>query len=131
MTSKLCTHTGCKNIVRDGGNRCPDHVQPSYTPKREYSWHFYNGRNIYKSSRWVKLRAHHLRLHPCCVMCEQFNIYEPATVVDHIKEVKDGGDPWDMSNLQSLCRSHHQTKTGQETKKRNQKKSGFRGLGDF
>jgi len=39
-------------------------------------------------------------------------------MVDHIIPVKAGGDPFDSGNLQSMCQSCHNTKTGQENKNR-------------
>jgi 5-methylcytosine-specific restriction protein A len=54
----------------------------------------------------------------------------PGEVVDHIKELKDGGDPWDVDNLMTLCKSCHAKKTGEEVKKRSRNK-GFRSISDF
>lgn len=39
----------------------------------------------------------------------------PATDVDHITRIEEGGDPWDETNLQGLCHSHHSQKTARET----------------
>ena len=36
--------------------------------------------------------------------------------VDHILRVQSGGEPWDMGNLQSLCRPDHFAKTRLENK---------------
>ena len=33
---------------------------------------------------------------------------------DHVVPVNRGGDPWDLANLQALCRSHHILKTRSE-----------------
>ena len=38
----------------------------------------------------------------------------PATQVDHIKPIADGGEPWDLENLRSLCASCHSKKTGRD-----------------
>jgi 5-methylcytosine-specific restriction endonuclease McrA len=35
-------------------------------------------------------------------------------VVDHIIPLKDGGEPFSFSNLQSLCHMHHGQKTEQD-----------------
>jgi 5-methylcytosine-specific restriction endonuclease McrA len=37
-----------------------------------------------------------------------------ATVVDHKVEIKAGGEPLDWANLQSLCKPHHDAKTGRD-----------------
>ena len=33
---------------------------------------------------------------------------------DHVRPLADGGDPYDMDNLQSLCRTCHRAKTAGE-----------------
>ena len=45
-----------------------------------------------------------------CVLCGRAGRLE----VDHIKPLKDGGDMWDLANLQSLCRPCHFQKTASE-----------------
>ena len=53
------------------------------------------------------------RDHNACVVCGQ-----PATEVDHIVEVADGGDLYGLDNLQSLCHSCHAAKTKREQRAR-------------
>lgn len=130
MPAKLCTAYGCSIIVRDGGNRCHEHLIPVTTPKKRYEHHFHNGKNIYKTARWTTLRASQLRLSPVCELCIQYGVVTEATVADHIIEVKDGGEIWNIDNLQSVCVACHNRKTGQEKRKRN-KSNGFRSLSDF
>ena len=36
---------------------------------------------------------------------------------DHVQPLRRGGDPWDMDNLQSLCRGCHIAKTAAENKR--------------
>ena len=63
---------------------------------------------LYNSTRWRKLRSKFLNEHPLCNYCEQRNIIKPATIVDHIVPHK--GDLelfWSESNLQSLCKTCH------------------------
>lgn len=130
---KLCNAPGCNNIVEGGGSRCPQHTLPTYTPKRHYDHHYYQGKAIYKSARWARLRAAQLQIEPFCRMCASFGISTPATVVDHVKEISQGIDPWDTSNFQSLCRSCHNVKSAKEVVKRRKKKKqkGFKSVGDF
>lgn len=129
MPAKLCTYPGCHNIVVDGGCRCPQHPQIT-RQKRRYEHHYHQGKQIYNSSWWKRLRDAHLVKEPCCELCARFSIVTPATVVDHIIEIKDGGDPKDPNNLQSLCRSCHNRKTGEEVRKRNKSK-GYKSISDF
>ncbi len=56
--------------------------------------------------RWRKLRLLVLRAEPLCRMCAEIGRTSPATVVDHIKPIRDGGtNAWD--NLQPLCKRCH------------------------
>lgn len=129
--SKLCTAPGCRNIVDDGSARCPDHTEaPSYTPKKRYQHHYHNGKRIYQSSRWRKLRDAHIAREPVCRHCLKYDIVTPAKVVDHIIEIEDGGEIWNPDNLQSLCHSCHNAKTAREAIKRHKNK-GFKSLSDF
>ena len=47
-----------------------------------------------------------------CRVCNQ-----PGIEVDHIIEVADGGT-WDLSNLQTLCETHHRAKTAASRRNR-------------
>jgi 5-methylcytosine-specific restriction protein A len=68
----------------------------------------------YNTQHWKRLRLLQLGKQPLCVMCESMGRLTAATQVDHIVPIKDGGDPWAMENLQSLCASCHSHKTSTE-----------------
>jgi predicted kinase len=51
----------------------------------------------------------HLRRSPLCRACGG-----AGGTVDHIKPIESGGDPWQMSNLQTMCFDCHQSKRGRE-----------------
>ena len=70
--------------------------------------------DIYNTRRWRNLRNHFLSKHPLCKLCEEKHIYKPATVVDHIIPMANGGDPWREDNLQALCNRCHAIKTNRE-----------------
>ena len=57
-----------------------------------------------------------------CVSCGRAGRLE----CDHVKPLADGGDPWDMDNLQSLCRGCHVEKTRQEAENRRELPPGGR-----
>lgn len=69
-------------------------------------------------------------MNPICAECDRHALVTPGEVVDHVKELKDGGDPWDVDNLQALCKECHAKKTGEEVKKR-RKSKGFKSISDF
>lgn len=66
-------------------------------------------RKWYNSVRWRKgVRARQLEAEPYCCMCAEEGRQEWATVVDHIRPHDgDEGLFWDESNLQSVCKPHH------------------------
>ena len=58
--------------------------------------------------QWAKYRKRFLQANPLCRMCEQQGYIEEATVVDHIKPHKGDLDLFfDLNNLQSVCKAHH------------------------
>lgn len=62
----------------------------------------------YTHSRWRSLRKRFLFANPLCIMCEKEGRLELATVVDH--RTPHRGDRvlfWDESNLDALCKRHH------------------------
>jgi 5-methylcytosine-specific restriction protein A len=138
MPKRLCTHSGCKAIVdvpvgyRDSP-RCERHRRAVTHSKRVYDHHHEDGKNIYKSQRWVRLRAELIRQQPTCQHCLQYGIVTPGKIVDHIVEIEDGGAVWDIDNLQHLCHTCHNIKTGREAVKRKKRadNEGFGNLSDF
>lgn len=65
---------------------------------------------------WRKLRDAHLSMSPLCIECLNDEIVEVAVDVDHVIPIS----VWPegrlvASNLQSLCRKHHNEKTRRET----------------
>ena len=72
----------------------------------------------YNSMEWIKLRNHARKEMPLCANCAKKGIIEPTKIIDHIKPIAEGGDPWDINNLQGLCESCHNKKTAKERNKR-------------
>lgn len=81
--------------------------------KREYQQHAARSPE-YGTARWQKARLAQLACKPCCEACAKQGRVTPATVADHIKPVRLGGDFWDPTNHQSLCRPCHQAKSASE-----------------
>ena len=131
---KLCTYSGCKTIVEDG-YRCALHpAKPvELNRKKVYPHHYHEGKNIYFTNRWKKVRSIILKEQPLCVQCEKLGLTTQATDVDHIVEIKDGGDPFNKELLQPLCRSCHNRKTAKEAKRRRSASSsnGFKSLSQY
>lgn len=79
-------------------------------------------KKFYDSKEWRELRAYYIRRYPLCKWCEEEGLTKPADVVDHIKEISDGGEKLNINNLQGLCHKHHNQKTNWERAKRRRKK---------
>lgn len=72
---------------------------------------------LYKTRAWQKARKAYLIENGLCVECLKADMYRVATVVDHITDHK--GDLslfWDQDNWQSLCKHHHNVKTGRQSR---------------
>ena len=73
------------------------HTDPAYRKRSKF----------YSSRRWQEVRAAVLRHNPCCGWCEIEGRITPATVVDHIVDLSEGGHETDYSNLRALCWGCH------------------------
>ncbi|OOR96996.1 HNH endonuclease [Haemophilus paracuniculus] len=106
---RRCSFPSCRNRVKSG--RCEQHKpKDNRLPASQRGY----------DHKWSKYRSGYLKQNPLCVMCLAKGIYEPATVIDHIKPVENGqADPlfWTMSNHQALCRNCHSYKTREIDKK--------------
>ena len=81
---------------------------------KEYNRTKRTGQEFYDSRAWRRLRAWYIKQNPICVNCKGDGIAKVADVVDHITPIKDGGEPLDPVNLQSLCNMHHNQKSATE-----------------
>lgn len=69
---------------------------------------------FYQSKAWRRLREQALKRDAgLCLLCGA-----KADVVDHIKEIKDGGAKLEIHNLQALCHSCHNQKSAKESQGR-------------
>jgi len=73
---------------------------------------------FYNSTAWRTDRSAHLRAFPLCAMCAAKGRLTEATVSDHIRPIRQGGDPWDWANRQALCKPCHDSKSGREAHQR-------------
>ena len=103
-----CRHPGCAALVEPGTKYCEKHKALHLEEIRSAGSRGYN-------RAWQKASKQFLTAHPLCTMCMKEERYTKATVVDHI--IPHRGDEelfWDRSNWQSLCKRHHDLKTGNE-----------------
>lgn len=70
--------------------------------------------DFYNSQRWRKLSRAMRRKHPLCQDCLELDIITASQMVDHVIEIRDGGDKWNPSNLRCLCNKCHAIKSGRK-----------------
>lgn len=94
-------------------------VSRPWMPKREVqSGRVRPNSKFYTSSAWRRVRAIKIQENPLCEECQRRGVLTPADVVDHITPINQGGEPFDESNLQSLCHRCHNKKSGREAHSR-------------
>jgi len=118
MPKKPCREFGCTNRINYDASFCAKHSRDN---NRASSTKYYDknkrdkSRNkFYHSTQWKRLRVLHLQKEPLCIICQV-----PGEIVDHIKEISDGGCATCLDNLQTLCQPCHNTKTSLAAKARN------------
>ena len=72
-------------------------------------------RKIYNTSRWKRLRKRKFSINPLCEMCLKEGKTTLAEDIHHIQSFMQTEDRWermalayDIGNLMSLCKKHHQ-----------------------
>jgi 5-methylcytosine-specific restriction enzyme A len=103
-----CNMRGCPNLVAPGDGYCPIHAAAARSPDERPSptARGYDG-------RWRRIRANVLSAEPLCRQCLADGRVVVATVVDHIRPLRDGGTHA-RDNLQPLCESCHNKKSARE-----------------
>ena len=62
---------------------------------------------LYAGKTWRRVRKAKLAMDPLCERCKACGSIEAATEVHHKVAVRDGGDPFDVTGLESLCKPCH------------------------
>ena len=102
----------CGRIV-PYGTTCP--CKPKRGAAKAYDAMRGSARQRGYDTAWDRLREAHLSDHPLCAHCLEEEIVEVADDVDHIVPISVApGRRLDPTNLQSLCRRHHNVKTAAE-----------------
>ena len=70
--------------------------------------HYKQYKHLYQSEIWKARSKLFRQLNPLCVYCKKVGIDTPAEVVDHIIPHKGNKKLFfDINNIQSLCKLHH------------------------
>lgn len=93
--------------------RCPEY-QPCTKHGRGKTLNTKAEQDFYNSSLWRRTSKSHRQEEPLCRAHMANGFVVGADVTDHIHALRDGGHPFDESNLQSLCHPCHNKKRRQE-----------------
>ena len=112
---KFCHWGGCRaKLPLHGPNWCEDHMPPQRKAERYRTKEAEERNALYETARWRRLSAMIRAMRPVCEECND----ALSEDVHHVVAVADGGDFWEMDNLQALCKSCHAIKTGEERRRR-------------
>ena len=96
MPIRLCLSTRCPNPATYRG-RCDKHKRQGESKRA--------GKAIYNTAKWKHTRKAVLAKQPLC------ECGEIAVDVHHIRDIRDGGAPYDQENLVGLCKRCHSLET--------------------
>lgn len=95
MPIRPCLEANCGSPATYRG-RCPQHARTQDQAINRA------GRTIYNKHKWKRTRERILFNQPLCARCGSV-----AEDVHHLVDLKDGGDPYDPTNLEPLCHACH------------------------
>lgn len=100
----------CPNFALPGKARCDEHQREAW--REQNAQRPRELRAFYDSAEWRQLRAAYLADNPACQDCATTGRATPADSVDHILPLRTRPDlALEPSNLRSLCKSCHSSKT--------------------
>lgn len=105
------SYPGCPKLVE--GQYCDKHKKLTDSQYNKYGRDEFT-KSFYKTPEWRYARKKQLDTYPFCVECLKEGKRTKATMVDHIVPIKQGGERFAPSNLQSLCWSCHSRKSVKE-----------------
>lgn len=105
-----CGYPGCAALVDAGHSRCGLHRKRE---RREYDRGRKDDpfRRLYTGKAWRRVRKLKLAMNPLCERCKAKGRLKAATEAHHRTAVSDGGDPFDVAGLESLCKACHSRET--------------------
>ncbi len=125
-------------------NAAPPVLKRFQTPKADFRTTTDEERKFYQSRAWRNFRQHHKDIQlakdlrrasalveqnpqlggdftrwliskaPLCEASFKAGVIEPATVLDHIRPIRQGGAVFQSENLQWLCEREHNRKSGRK-----------------
>jgi 5-methylcytosine-specific restriction protein A len=105
---KPCRKIGCPTLTDTG--YCEAHQSLKHEASRQFDANRGNSSERGYDAHWRKFREWLLRRR---VMCEaSTGCNRPGVELHHIVRIQYGGDKYDESNIQVLCKSHHSSLRG-------------------
>ncbi|MCP5016293.1 MAG: HNH endonuclease [Ketobacter sp.] len=89
-------------------------IEVRRTTARVYNLTKRENQKFYNSRHWRKAAKLHKKNNPLCIDCMAQGVVKAVEITDHIIPIKQGGELYCQSNLQSLCIACHNTKTAEE-----------------
>jgi len=97
-----CSHPGCPNLTY--GRFCPLHEQQETLRYNQFQRDPETAERYGKD--WRRIRKSYLSEHPFCEACRKEGKATVATMVHHIRPLREGGTN-DEENLMALCNACH------------------------
>ena len=102
-----CPEPRCPELIRGKQRACPEHMRAREARKPERI----------RGRRGQERNARLFRVNPLCVKCTAIGVTHAVYVWDHTIPLEQGGAD-DESNMQGLCKRHHDEKTADERRAR-------------
>lgn len=106
---RLCSKLGCPGRVQ--GGVCSVCGPKRRTPPSQGGW---RSDPRYHTARWQARAKDQLTREPLCAHCLRDGLVMAARVADHVVPHKGNDEAFWNGELQSLCTSHHGTKSAGE-----------------
>lgn len=123
--AKPCRHPGCPELTRE--IFCDKHRKEENKIYNQYKRDELS-RTFYRTKQWQDIRRIKLNNSPFCEECMKNGKVVLGKIVDHIVPIKQGGAPYDLSNLQTLCWSCHSRKSIEEGSRYGKPSGGVKSL---
>lgn len=107
-----CLESYCSLLVESPAVRCPVHIQAA---AQRDAQHRGSAQERGYDAAWQAVRNAYVREHPLCEDHLERGGVVATEIVDHVIPLPHG-PRLDPSNLRSLCRSCHATKTAQDVR---------------
>jgi 5-methylcytosine-specific restriction enzyme A len=123
--NKPCQWPSCPALVHAGTRYCPTHAERGnalHSTRKAQGDKAYRstptakaGKDFLHTAAWLRLRVQKLSANPFCQACEANGHTTLATEVHHIKaRASHPHLAMDKTNLESLCKPCHSSKTASE-----------------